>query len=259
MAGDDATTDLLFGPAGRLNTRSITHHEVDELASQIGSTTGVTDADVHVAQAFRALVELECRCVGRIAGTTTNVLGKLTAAPLLLPKLDRPVRVLEIGTLFGLFAAGLDRQLLRYGHDHEIVIVDPLESVQLQPERERATDPTGTPVTEATVRNNLRLGGVDLNRVRIVRGMSTDPAIQTEVGGPFDLVIIDGDHSRVGVAADLAWVETIAEPGAVIVMDDYGDAGWPGVQAALNEHLAAGSKLMLRGVASTSAFLAMPA
>lgn len=252
---DDVTDELLFGSAGRINHRTVTRHQLDALAGEIEAATGVGDARPHIAQAYRMLVDLEGRCVGRIAGTTSNIIGKLTTAPLLLPKLDRPARVLEIGTLFGVFAAGLHRQLLRYGHEHRIVIVDPLESVQLQPERDRVTDPSGTPVTETTLRCNLRLAGVDPAVVRIVRGMSTDAAVQAAVAGPFDLVVIDGDHSHAGVAADLAWVETIAAPGAVVVMDDYGDPGWPGVGKALDDHLAAGSALEPRGVVATSAFL----
>ncbi|HEX4723105.1 MAG TPA: class I SAM-dependent methyltransferase [Pseudonocardiaceae bacterium] len=105
------------------------------------------------------------------------------------------------------------------------------------------------------MRANLRLAAVDLDRVRMVRGMSTDSAIQVEVGGPFELIIVDGDHSRAGVAADLDRVETIAAPGAVVVMDDYGDPGWPGVTQAVEEHLPRGSRLRLLGSVTTSAFL----
>ncbi|MGR6966856.1 class I SAM-dependent methyltransferase [Geodermatophilus sp. URMC 61] len=130
--------------------------------------------------------------------------------------------------------------------------------MQLQPERPRATDPSGTPVTEATVRANLRLAAVDTQRVRIHRGFSTDPALRAAVGAPFDLIVIDGDHSRDGVAADLEWTESIAAPGAVVVVDDYGDPGWPGVAQALDEHLAHGSAMQFRGAVSTSAFLTMP-
>ncbi|HVV11895.1 class I SAM-dependent methyltransferase [Amycolatopsis sp.] len=252
---DDVGSELLYGPAGRLNDRTLTRAQLDLLAAQVRDTTGVADAVPHVAQAYRMLVGLEGRCVGRIAGTTSNILGKLVAAPLLLPARSRPVRVLEIGTLFGVFAAGFHQQLLRYGHAHDLVIVDPLETVQLQPERERATDPSGTPVTLGTLLVNLRFGGVDLDRVRVERGLSSDPSVRSAVGDFFDLVIIDGDHSLAGVAADLAWAERIAAPGAVVVMDDYGDPGWPGVQQALDAHLAGETRFSLRGVVSTSAFL----
>ncbi|KAA9148875.1 class I SAM-dependent methyltransferase [Amycolatopsis acidicola] len=255
VAARDVTTELLYGPDGRLNDRMLTREQLDELVRQVRETTRVPDALSQVAQAYRMLVDLEARCVGRIAGTTSNILGKLVAAPLLLRRREKPVRVLEIGTLFGVFAAGLHKQLLRHGHVHDLVIVDPLESVQLQPERERATDPSGTPVTLGTLHANLRFGGVDLERVRVERGLSTEDSVRDAVGEGFDVIVIDGDHSREGVAKDLAWAERIASPGAVVVMDDYGDPGWPGVRDALDAHLSGESRFVVRGVVSTSAFL----
>ncbi|WP_409332104.1 class I SAM-dependent methyltransferase [Trujillonella humicola] len=254
---DDVTVELLHGPAARLNDRRVTRGQMADLAAQVAAVAGVEDPAPHLAQAYRLLAHLESGGIGRLAGTTSNILGKLTTAPLLLGA-GPQARVLEIGTLFGLFAAGLHRQLLRYGREHSLVVVDPLEAVQLQPERPRATDPSGTPVTESTVRANLRFAGVDPAAVTVHRGVSTDPAVRGTVGGPYDLVVIDGDHSREGVAADLAWVETIAAPGAVVVMDDYGDPGWPGVSQALDDHLAAGSSMQFLGAVSTSAFLRMP-
>lgn len=59
-----------------------------------------------------------------------------------------------------------------------------------------------------------------------------------------------------GVAADLEWVEQIVAPGGIVVLDDYGDKAWPGVQDALDKHLASGgSRLSLLGRVSTSAYL----
>jgi hypothetical protein len=67
---------------------------------------------------------------------------------------------------------------------------------------------------------------------------------------------VDGDHSLDGVRADLEWVEQIVAPGGIVVLDDYGDKAWPGVQDALDKHLASGaSRLNLLGRVSTSAYL----
>ncbi|WP_424184287.1 class I SAM-dependent methyltransferase [Actinokineospora sp. G85] len=257
-ARDQTTTELLLGSVARLNDRRVSAEQIDHLAAQLHTTTGVVDPYPHIAQTYRTLVDLELRCVGRIAGTTSNVIGKLAAAPLLAGAGSGSLRVLEIGTLFGVFAAGLHRQLLRYGKEHDLTIVDPLESIQLQPERERAGDPSGTPVTEATVRANMRFGGVDTERLRIVRGFSTDAEVQEQVGEGYDLIVVDGDHSRAGVFKDLRWAEEIANPGAVVVVDDYGDPGWPGVAEALDDHRKGGSRMRLAGVVATSAFLTLP-
>ena len=69
-------------------------------------------------------------------------------------------------------------------------------------------------------------------------------------------MIIDGDHSAEGVAIDLVLAETIVAPDGIVVLDDYGDSNWPGVEQAVEAHLAAGStRFDLVGAVATSAFL----
>ena len=69
------------------------------------------DAERNVAQAFRLLIALEALGVGRIAGGTMNIVGKLAAYPVYLPNDE----MLEIGTLYGMFGAGLIRMMERAG------------------------------------------------------------------------------------------------------------------------------------------------
>jgi hypothetical protein len=247
--------DLLLGRDGRGTDRFPTKGQVMKLCKEITATTGHQKPYAQVAFAYRTLIELELRGVGRLAGSTSNILGKLATTPLLGPPSGA---VLEIGTLFGLFSGGMARQLARRGLAYDLTIVDPLADVQLQPDRTVfGDDPSGTPVSETVARTNLALAGVDPQRLRLRRGFSTDPEVQKAVSDrEYGVVVIDGDHSEEGVRQDLAWAETITAPGGIVVMDDYGDAGWPGVQAALDGHLAAGgSRLKLLGTVSTSAFL----
>jgi len=248
--------ELLLGRDGRgTGDRLPRKAQIMELCRQITEVTGHTKPYAQVALAYRTLVELELRGVGRLAGSTSNILGKLTTTPLLAPPNGT---VLEIGTLYGLFSGGLARQLARQGIEADLTIVDPLADIQLQPDRARfGSDPSGSPVSETVARTNLRLAGVDPARLRLHRGFSTDPAVQQAVSDrSYGVVVIDGDHSEEGVRKDLAWAEEITAAGGIVVMDDYGDDGWPGVQAALDGHLAAGgSRLELLGTVSTSAFL----
>jgi predicted O-methyltransferase YrrM len=71
----------------------------------------------------------------------------------------------------------------------------------------------------------------------------------------YGVIIVDGDHSEMGVKADLEWVESLVEPGTIVVLDDYGDGRWPGVQAATDKHLIHSQVLSLAGLVSTSAYL----
>ena len=248
------TFELLLDGDGRNMARMPAPHHLATLADEVGPIVGdrdVANRTIHIA--FRLLIAFEAIGVGRIAGGTMNICGKLAAAPLLAPPNDE---VLEIGTLYGLFGAALLRMLERSGREPNLTVVDPLVGEQLQLGTSMQQDPSGTPVDEHAVRTNLALAGPAGQRARIQVGYSTDPAVQAAVSDrQYGLIIVDGDHSREGVVADLAWVEKIAAPGAVVVLDDFGDAKWPGVQQAWTEHAAKGSRLRLLGRAANSGYL----
>lgn len=249
----EVTVAALYGPEGR-GERRVNPGSLRRVGKQVAEAAGVPDARREAFFAYRTLLEVENRGVGRIAGGTPNIVGKLTAVPLLKPANDE---VLEIGTLYGLFSGALVRQLLRAGVDARLTIVDPVNPVQLQLGEETRGERSGTPINEAVVRANLRYAGVPEDRYRIRRGFSQDPEVRAAVEDRrYGVVIVDGDHGREGVAADLEWVETIAAPGAVVVMDDYGDPKWPGVQEATDAHLRRpGTRLRWVGRVSSSAFL----
>ncbi|MEV7414343.1 class I SAM-dependent methyltransferase [Streptomyces sp. NPDC089919] len=245
--------DLLYGKDGRLSDRMPSRETFKKLSDEIAAVAGRPGAWTETAQAFRTLVEVESRGVGRIAGSTVNILGKLTTTPLLGPPNGD---ILEIGTLYGLFAGGMVRQLLRRGLAYRLTIVDPIAPVQLQPGVEINRDPSGTPITEEIVRANLALAGVAEDRLRLHRGFSQDEAVREALSDRrYGVIVIDGDHSREGVARDLEWAEQIAATGAVVVLDDFGDARWPGVQEATEAYLAGRTRMKLVGKVATSAFL----
>ena len=242
------------------------------LTNEVAALTGNTEAAKrNVSCAFRVLVAFESIGVGRVAGGTMNICGKLATIPILandhapnshVPKNEASKDgapnndALEIGTLYGLFAAALLRMLERAGRDPNLTVVDPLVGIQLQPGTTERPDASGTPVREEAVRTNLALAGAAGTATRVIRGYSTDPVIRAEVSDrQYGLIVVDGDHSRDGVAADLQWVEQIVAPGGIVVLDDYGDAKWPGVQAALDDHLRISSRLDLLGRVATSGYL----
>lgn len=236
--------------------RTVTPGMIAQLRKQVQALAPSPLVDLLIRQAYRQIIDHETRGVGRIAGSTYNILGKLTAPPLLDPP-SGPV--LEIGTLYGLFIPALMRQLRRSGEFRRLTVVDPFLGVQLQPGTTAADDPSGVPVTAEIALHNLHACGLAADEVRLIQGLSTDPGIQHQVGDQqYAVVVIDGDHSTEGVLADLWWVETICLPDAVVIMDDYGDPRWRGVQAAVEAYHAGGGRLQLLGAASTSAYLRMP-
>jgi len=252
-AARNFTADTYFAAASS-SSRLLDPTRYRRLGEQIRQLTGASSVDWAMQQAFRTLVDHESRGLGRIAGTTDNIIGKLVA-PTLLQAPAGPV--LEIGTLYGLFSPALVRQFRRQGEFRSLTVIDPLEGVQIQPGTSGPADPTGTPVVAEVARWNIGECGVD--DVTMIQGYSTDPDVRALVEREkYAVVVIDGDHSEAGVYADLWWVEQLVLDRAVVVMDDFGDVRWPGVEAATRRYLADGGRLELLGTASSSAYLRMP-
>ncbi|MGW0813597.1 class I SAM-dependent methyltransferase [Streptomyces viridiviolaceus] len=248
------TFELLLGPRGRGISRMVAEAPLERLYAEVAALSGDRDAAVrNVAAAFRLLVALESLGVGRIAGGTMNICGKLGAIPLLDPPNDE---ILEIGTLYGMFSAGLVRMMERDGRSPSLTIVDPFAGVQLQPGTDQRPDPTGAPVDEHAVRTNLGLAGPAGAAARIQQGFSEDPETRAAVSDRrYGVIVVDGDHSAKGVAQDLQWAEEIAAPGAIVVLDDYGDPHWPGIKNALDDHLKGETRFTYLGKAAHSAYL----
>ncbi|MFB7322384.1 class I SAM-dependent methyltransferase [Streptomyces sp. NPDC056190] len=249
------TFDLLVGPRARGISRIVVPGAMDRLQAEVAALGGGDRqaAERNVTAAYRLLVALESLGVGRIAGGTMNICGKLGSIPLLDPPNDE---VLEIGTLYGMFSAGLIRMLERDGRSPSVTIVDPFAGMQLQPGTEQRPDPTGTPVDEHAVRTNLALAGPAGVAARIQQGFSEDPETRAAVSDRrYGVIIVDGDHSAEGVAKDLEWAEEIAAPGGILVLDDYRDPKWPGIKEALDKHLAGDTRFTYLGKAARSAFL----
>jgi hypothetical protein len=254
MERQQLTLDLLLGSSGRGLSRIVSPGPLNRLRSEVAELAGDRDAAVrNVATAYRLLIALESLGVGRIAGGTMNICGKLGTIPLLDPPNDE---ILEIGTLYGMFSTGLIRMMERDGRSPSVTIVDPFAGVQLQPGTPRRSDPTGTPVDEQAVRTNLALAGPAGVAARVQRGFSEDPATRAAVSDrAYGVIVVDGDHSAEGVAKDLQWAEEIAAPGGIVVLDDFGDPKWPGIKEALDKHLTGDTRFTYLGKASLSAFL----
>ncbi|MBX9393954.1 class I SAM-dependent methyltransferase [Streptomyces sp. TRM72054] len=246
--------ELFFDGTGRGVSRLPSASHLNELIDELTRFTGDrADAERSVAQAFRLLIAMEALGVGRMAGGTMNICGKLSAVPLLDPPNDD---ILEIGTLYGMFGAALIRMMERAGRDPRLTIVDPLAGEQLQPGTSMGADATGTPVREAAVRGNLALAGAAGAAARIQQGFSEDPEVRAAVSDrAYGVVVVDGDHSAEGVAKDLEWAERIVAPGGIVVLDDFGHPKWPGIKEAFEKHMTSDTRFTFLGQAAHSGYL----
>jgi SAM-dependent methyltransferase len=143
-----------------------------------------------------------------------------------LSRLARGRRVLEVGSYLGLSTICLARTA------ESVVSIDPHDG--------RGTACPGD--TYDAFIGNLRRHGV-AERVRAIRGTTrtVDPA---EVGGPFDLVFIDGAHDRESVACDIALSLRWLAPGGLLAFHDYRSEADPGVTEAVDNLIGAGGRLL---------------
>jgi predicted O-methyltransferase YrrM len=109
----------------------------------------------------------------------------------------RPARCLEIGTLYGGSAMITVAALDDVGHG-SLVCVDP--------------NPQVTPEAWSGV----------AHRATLLQGSSPDILAEARraAGGPFDLALIDGDHSHAGVVRDVMGVMDVLADGGHMLMHD---------------------------------------
>lgn len=98
---------------------------------------------------------------------------------------------------------------------------------------------------------HLARHALEPGRVRIEQGDSTEAALRGRLLGAgigFRLVSVDGGHTAGHAASDLRLVEACAAPGAAVLLDDFFNAGFPGVTEGLARYLDSGGTLLPVGV-----------
>lgn len=135
-------------------------------------------------------------------------------------------RVLEIGSYYGLSTICMAQTA------ESVVCIDPCDG--------RATPTPGD--TDEVFRGNVERYGVAA-KVRLLVGITEEVAPALEAKS-FDLVFIDGDHSRSAVKKDIAHALRLLAPGGLIAFHDYNTTQDPDVTVAVNQLLFAGAELL---------------
>lgn len=124
---------------------------------------------------------------------------------------------------------------LRSSHsDHRALAIDPLDGYYGQ-----NLDPvTSLPVTLDNVTANIRRLGFEMNRVRIVKTRSESREALL-VAQAFLLASLwtDGDHSYEGIKRDWQNYSPLVIIGGYILIDNYHDGCFPGVDKFVDEDL----------------------
>jgi predicted O-methyltransferase YrrM len=166
----------------------------------------------------------------RTRGTSMELEEMVVAAT--IARFTRARRVVEIGTFDGNTALNLAANL---GDDGRVVTLDlPPEGTESGNGSTHYAD--GKPAPFAV---RQYLDHPMRSRIRQVYGDSATIDWRT-LGGPFDLALIDGDHTTPYVLADTRHALSVLAPGGIVLWHDY---EWRSVSAAIDTAVARGEPL----------------
>jgi predicted O-methyltransferase YrrM len=197
---------------------------VDVLQKEWSRKLGLKFTPKSLAYMAHRICALEAASRGRLATTIEDVVLRALVASAVK---NKDLRVLEIGTLFGLgLAAIYEHAHSRFNSVH-LTAIDPLDGYYGKDARDIVTDEN---IDERTFRSNLMAAGIPDQDYTLIKMMSTeDSAIEAASKQLHDLLIIDGDHSYAGIAADYVNYLPAVKRGGYIIFDDYGSPDWPDV------------------------------
>jgi predicted O-methyltransferase YrrM len=145
----------------------------------------------------------------------------------LLVKLQRPVRVLEIGTLAGYSTVWMARALPPEGR------ITTLEVNQHHADVARA--------------NIANAGFADQVEVRVGPALELLPKVRADESKPFDLIFIDADKQN--GAAYFNWAIELSRPGTLIIVDNVVRNGAV-VDTASSDEMVVGSRRLAEAVSA---------
>ena len=198
---------------------------IKEIQGDLGKKLGVDISQREVRYLERKVQHLEAMCEGRMATTAEDAVARVLAAR---SQRGDEIKVLEIGVLFGVSAAIMHTALTPFYKKVQLVLLDPFDGYYGSDH----LDPlTGQKVSRAAVERNLTRAAIRSDDVKILEGFSTDDTIMQAAReeGPYDVIVIDGDHSYDGVKADFERYAEMVASGGVLIVDDYGSDDWPDV------------------------------
>ncbi len=191
---------------------------------------GVDFSNEALSYMSQKICEIEASGHGRLATSLQAQLLRVLVAKSIGAK---ELKILEIGTLFGLNIAVL-YDLCRYDNESfSVTTLDPLDGYYKSGTIDKFT---GMPVTEEVTKRNFEKVGLDASNLQQILLLSTDDkAIKLASEQTYNLLIIDGDHSYKGVKFDFEAYQHMVEEGGIIIFDDYDTVEWPEIKRYVDE------------------------
>ena len=226
---------FLFQPLNRQLTKQDLKHFADEWVPKLGLNLN------YAAMGYIAhrICLAEDTCIGRLAGSIeTMLLRVLVARSVKEPDLA----VLEIGTLFGVGVAIIHENCRGLFNSIHFTVIDPFIGHILPDDR----SPAGcldtwikVPATREIFVHNMQRMNIPESDYIIIQKLSTeDEAIEQASKRSYNVLIIDGDHSDLGVRHDFFNYGHLVKCGGYIIFDDYGNPNWPGLTDFVDKEVA---------------------
>ncbi len=205
--------------------RQLTMAAAERLSKHWGPLLGLTVQEKELFYLAHRICHIENACVGRLAAAIDSVLLRILVAR---AAGSQTLEVLEIGTLFGLGIIAMHEAIAPFFKRVHFTVIDPLEGYYGKENRDILT---GVPISRAVFDENLRRAGISVEDVTVIQHLSTDTIAMKEAHKKvYGLLVIDGDHSYIGVKHDFeSYLGTVA-PSGYVILDDYGNPSWPDVK-----------------------------
>lgn len=206
----------------------------NDVTGEVGKRLGLSIEYSELRYLERKVQQVEAVCEGRLATTAEDAVARVFAARSCE---GDSLRILEIGVLFGLGSGFMHTALAPFYDSVKLHLLDPFDGYY----GSEHLDPlTGQKVTRAAVERNLKRLAIDEEDIEIIEGFSTNSDVQKKAkqAAPYDVVVIDGDHSYDGVREDFERYAEYVKPSGVLIVDDYGSEDWPEVTKYVDETIA---------------------
>ena len=195
-----------------------------------GEALGLTITASHLRYLQHRISQVENLCQGRLACSVQDAILRLLVARAVS---GDHLRVLEIGTLFGVNAIVIHDAASCFFRSVSVVLIDPLDGYY---GADNVDANTGLCVTKDILQRNFDRLMIPPTDYHIVQEYSSSPAAAEQASQQnYNLIFIDGDHSYEGVKKDFELYSHLLEHGGYLVFDDYQAPSWPGVQQAVDE------------------------
>jgi predicted O-methyltransferase YrrM len=236
--------------AGRYQpfNREAVRRDLVTLAEDWGKRLGFAIDVRELAYLSHRIGATEEQSLGRLAASVESMLLRMMVARAALEATSRSgedLKILEIGTLFGIGLGLLYEACRDRGTAIHLVAIDPLDGYY---GNNRADIITGVPVTREVLRENMSRIHVPENSWELLQAFSSEALTElAERDARFQCIVVDADHSYEGVKADFEGTIALLAPGGYLLFDDYGSDDWPDIKAFVDEHLLSRRDLQLIG------------